>query len=167
MLASIRIICKLCIQSIVGSIASQVMYQHTRTYYPKSLYFYLQLLVIFLHISFCPNQHDHTLRTLYVSNRIHAAVLLGVINALSVGRCGSLRRIVTALLNNLAALEVSNQETGRELASVERSFRGIRDATYRNRWIGLGIQVGVPLCTHNPIFLLASFVQDLFTKCSC
>jgi hypothetical protein len=28
------------------------MYQHTWTYYPNSLYFYLQLPVIFLHLSF-------------------------------------------------------------------------------------------------------------------
>jgi hypothetical protein len=41
-------------------------------------------------------------------------------------------------LNNPAALEVSDQETRREVASVVRSFRGIRDATYRNRWIELG-----------------------------
>jgi hypothetical protein len=44
-------------------------------------------------------------------------------------------RLLDRVLNGLAALEIRDSQTRRELDDVERSLHRIRDMLYGNRWV--------------------------------
>jgi hypothetical protein len=44
-------------------------------------------------------------------------------------------RLLDRVLNGLAALEIRDSQTRKEVDDVERSLHGIRDMLYGNRWV--------------------------------